>query len=1172
MLANFAVSVATGATWHHELYLDGGGHWRKRIRVQIENRETAALVGRPVNVAIGERSGEANLAGQSVEGLRVCDSEGTEMKLAVYGPQGELVTDGLIADGSVLLIPVECPVGGTSDYFVYFDNPLARRVPDSLATRPGLFNGDVELGEGDTPEGWSHDATDEQHRVLWSSEKPQSGKRCLKTVVSDGAKATWIATRQHGIPVVAGARYRMRAWVKADHVQGYAGWYLHVGNQAEPMMMAPTLRAGDGTFDWKEVSLDFTAPAEADRVSLGTVLRGTGTAWFDNLRFECLSPNRIRVTTHPPETTAYREVGADTAWQPYSHVDDLDWEYRAAVHAFNPHEEDREETLVAVNISRLETRVRGQLQKQSLRVMLGDTVVPHAFLGRQLLLRATLPGNARTTFYIYYTSDPRLPAVTSRVDDLLSQSGVNLVKNAGFETGDTLPDGWTTTETVAGSSVAFGLDDPQQNTLGRRCARMDVPRGEAATWRGWHQTVAVEPGRSYLLAAWLKCRDIQRGEARVHAHRHTASGQLSKHQPFLSIGPSITGTTDWTLLTGTVTMPEDTVSLRLHLTMDETGTLWHDGIFMNEVVPARIVHSEGRPGRRSTQLGMWQVPAVVKVFPDDPTPTELPPWQIAAARNEAEPLQLAIRSQLGVSDARVMVASPVGPGGFRLDEWKVNVVGYVPIDAPTNYYRSESPPWHRKKPRGGARSDGWPGMWPDPLLPTDTLDVPANTTQAVWITVSIPEDAPHGDYTGRVRLVAEGKELLDQAFQVHVWDFTLPKTSHVAAIYDVRLGHGASRWGKPLEDIYPDIIRFMAERRLCPDTVRPAPAFERSGDGITADFTAFDRAAKIYFEEFGFPYAYTPWSLYVFGWGHPPKPLFGEQPYVGNPPDESVDRRQLRPEYKRAYQQMLRLYWNHVKEKGWADRIVLYVSDEPFDRHEHIQEQMKAICEMIHEVDPDIPIYSSTWKHVPEWDGFLNVWGIGHDGRVPIEKMAELREAGDRLWFTTDGQMCTDTPYCAVERLLPHYCFKYGVEAYEFWGLSWLTHDPYKFGWHTYIHQTSEPGNSYWVRYPNGDGFLLYPPVASKPGQLVSSIRLEQAREGVEDYEYLYLLRSKLTPALAAGRPATLAQDALQAAAGLVAIPNAGGCKSSDILPHPMRLYEIRREVATAIEQITHAD
>jgi hypothetical protein len=262
----------------------------------------------------------------------------------------------------------------------------------------------------------------------------------------------------------------------------------------------------------------------------------------------------------------------------------------------------------------------------------------------------------------------------------------------------------------------------------------------------------------------------------------------------------------------------------------------------------------------------------------------------------------------------------------------------------------------------------------------------------------------------------------------------------------------------------------------------------------------------------------------------------------------------------------LKVFWDHVKEKGWANRLILYISDEPHDRHEHIRLQMKTLCEMIHEVDPAIPIYSSTWKHVPEWDNYLDVWGIGHDGRVPAEKMAGLRAAGDRIWFTTDGQMCTDTPYCAIERLLPHYCFNFGAQAYEFWGASWLTYDPFRYGWHRYIRQSSEPGEYYWIRYPNGDGFLIYPGELLGHEGPISTIRLENAREGVEDYEYLYRLQTLIAKVKTAGGDASDGEEALAAAANLVTIPSAGGRYSTKILPEPAVLEEVRVQVARAIE------
>lgn len=224
---------------------------------------------------------------------------------------------------------------------------------------------------------------------------------------------------------------------------------------------------------------------------------------------------------------------------------------------------------------------------------------------------------------------------------------------------------------------------------------------------------------------------------------------------------------------------------------------------------------------------------------------------------------------------------------------------------------------------------------------------------------------------------------------------------------------------------------------------------------------------------------------------------------------------------------------------------------------------MKALCEMIHEVDPDIPIFSSTWHYHPEWLGHLDVWGIGHDGRVAPEKMEEILEQGYRLRYTTDGQMCTDTPYCAVERLLPHYCFHYGVEAYEFWGVSWLTYNPYRYGWQSYIHQSGEPGESFHVRYPNGDGFLAYPGKYVDHPEPVPSVRLVAVREGVEDYEYLHLLKQ-----LAAERDSKEARRVLEQVSELVEIPNAGGRYSSKILPDPGEVLEVKKQVARAIERL----
>ena len=180
--------------------------------------------------------------------------------------------------------------------------------------------------------------------------------------------------------------------------------------------------------------------------------------------------------------------------------------------------------------------------------------------------------------------------------------------------------------------------------------------------------------------------------------------------------------------------------------------------------------------------------------------------------------------------------------------------------------------------------------------------------------------------------------------------------------------------------------------------------------------------------------------------------------------------------------------------------------------------------------------------------------------------MRERQKAGDTILYTTDGQMCLDTPYCAIERLLPWYCWKYGVVGYEFWGVNWWTYDPWERGWHRFISQSSDGVEFFHVRYPNGDGYLTYPGARVGVDGPVSSVRLEQAREGIEDYEYLALLDRLIAQAKPRGIDTAAAEKARTAAQALVDIPNRGGRYSTAILPDPDAVPRRRAALAEAIQ------
>lgn len=1163
VLAGAAVT-GHAQSWHHPLYVGNGGVWRMRVPVQIRNDMAREAAGDPVALAVGDERGEVPLTGMAAEAVRVCDASGTELLYRITGPDGRPVTEGPIPVGAQLTIPAECPAGETATCYVYADNPRAWGVPEMLAGSIGVRNGGVEHGEAGTPHGWQHDAGDDRHRATWVEENPHSGQRCLKIVVEAGAEPTWIATRQRGIHVVGGQRCRLTAWVRAQDVEGYAGWYVHVGNEDDPMITSHMAQAGDGAFDWTQVTLEFDTPEEANVASLGTVLRGTGTAWFDDVALEAIDGEvALSARAGAPERLELAEMGDGDAW-----FGDGRWRYRVPVRAANLSDSAREGVLVHINTASIDGRLAGRVNRESIRVAAGSEVLPGYLTPDGFVFATDLPPHTIHTVHAYFSVDPTIgPAEEGGWADLLA-GDANRARNPGFEQGNDLPAEWPGGAEGQRPENA-DLRRVEGGLFGEHAVRVSVPRDAEPAWTGWRQGVPVEPGESYLFGAWVRTEDAADG-VRIHAHYCTAEGELCETKQYTGAGPELAGTEGWTLLSGVFTMPPDCRIFELHLTMNTTGTVFHDGVLMAEATEGHVGEIEPHPSLRVEELTAWPVESVVKVFGDDPAPEQVAPLRITAARNDVEPLQIALRAPEELTGLRVEVEAAADEAGRALPEPEVAVVGYVPVDHATSYYSSQSPPWHRKFPTTPGRCDGWAGWWPDPLRPTDRLDLPARTTRAAWLSVSVPDDAPAGDYRGTVRITRDGETLLEVPYTVHVWDFALPETNHVSAIYDAR-AHGG-QWlgeGETREEQFGKLWRLMAERRVCTHRVWPDPLFRLEDGEVVADFTEFDAAAEYYFDELGFTHSYAPGWFYCFGWGHPPGTKLGEAPYEGDYPYEDADRSELRPEYRRVYQDALRLFWEHITERGWAERFVLYISDEPwFSRREYIVDQMQALCDMIHEVSEDIPIYSSTWSYEPRWQDALDVWGVGHYGRVSEEELATIKASGDRIWWTTDGQMCIDTPFCAIERLLPHYCLKYGADAYEFWGIDWLTWDPWEYGWHSYIHQSGEPGESRWVRYPNGDGYLAYPGEPVGRDGPVTSVRLENAREGVEDYEYLYLLRDLVARSREAGVDVAEGEAALELAAHLVDMPSAGGRYSTQILPDPHAVMRVKEAAAQAIETL----
>lgn len=122
--------------------------------------------------------------------------------------------------------------------------------------------------------------------------------------------------------------------------------------------------------------------------------------------------------------------------------------------------------------------------------------------------------------------------------------------------------------------------------------------------------------------------------------------------------------------------------------------------------------------------------------------------------------------------------------------------------------------------------------------------------------------------------------------------------------------------------------------------------------------------------------------------------------------------------------------------------------------------------------------------------------------------LKKLKILAQGYYGQIDGQMCIDTPFLAVERLLPHYCFHYGVEGYEFWGFDWLTYDPYEFGWHSLSTKLTNQAEVTGFAIPMAMDIWLTQEIWQIKTNTVHSFRTGLWGAG-EDYEYLYLLKQK---------------------------------------------------------------
>jgi hypothetical protein len=423
---------------------------------------------------------------------------------------------------------------------------------------------------------------------------------------------------------------------------------------------------------------------------------------------------------------------------------------------------------------------------------------------------------------------------------------------------------------------------------------------------------------------------------------------------------------------------------------------------------------------------------------------------------------------------------------------------------------------------------GRPGDWPDPLYPVamnGAVSFPAGNNQPFWFTVHVPRNAAPGHYIAQVSIGSGTVPV-----ELEVWDFSLPRAIHLAGEWGFDWSDVVETYkgtvGGSVQPCYWDLVDALyedfADHRLTPKGVGWPAGLNYPG-GVEYNCNGllepdawgdwdFETLAEKYLQgqqldnSSGFP------SLLVRG------------PSSNWPPDSRPssfcsESRGTDPPGNSAYNTKWFQYWTAVSnylagKPDYKNKNYYHIVNEPqtfldYDIVAYLAARTKAAAPNVRilvseQVEPDI-YDNSTYPGAK-----IDIW-------MPTISNYQVRKAQDRQhyhneevwWYFLYG----DRPPLPNPTVMD----RTGIEARITPWLAWMERVQ-GLVYYSTTDWSPNPWSDPWINDGNGDGFLFYPPkdmtiatdaCSAQSNRLVSSIRWELMREGMEDYEYLWLLNGK---------------------------------------------------------------
>lgn len=389
-----------------------------------------------------------------------------------------------------------------------------------------------------------------------------------------------------------------------------------------------------------------------------------------------------------------------------------------------------------------------------------------------------------------------------------------------------------------------------------------------------------------------------------------------------------------------------------------------------------------------------------------------------------------------------------------------------------------------------------PARYPEYLMAEDQINIQKGTYQPIWLTIKIPQNAEEGTYIGIVKVKSlQGEQSLPLCLSIY--PFTLPSERHLKVVEwytteEFERFHGikekySEAWFSMLKTYAENMV---AHRQNVFGVTMNSIEIRRLENGeLEFDFSRFDQIAQVFWNTGKMDWLETGF-LTKFGadaWFSTEISLNDiEVTDIGAGKRVSLAGEDVIPYLLPAFE-------SHLRQKGWLQKTLFHVKDEP---SLHNALAWREMSRYIHKYAPDLKridaiettfLLDDIEVAVPKLDA-LESW---------YESYSKWQQEGNELWFYTVGiyqgsflpNKTIDMPLID-SRILHWLNYRYDANGYLHWGWNQWDENPYKeIGMHM------------------GDAWHVYP---VKEGVL-NSLRWEQMRNGIQDYEYFRMLEDRIT-------------------------------------------------------------